>query len=446
MIRLEKPSKEGNGMDSRKGWWVAFSGMGLNLALGVLYAWSVFSKQLTEAVDKGGFGWSKTEASIPYTVAIACFAMMMVPAGRLQDRLGPRMVASMGAVFTAAGLALSSFASADNILPAVIGFGCLAGTGFGLGYSAATPAAVKWFPPEKKGLITGIVVSGFGLAPVYIAPFSKFLISDFGIGNAFQILGATFAVFAVFVAQFIVNPPVQKSTPAQSTVLHKNEKKDFMWREMVKTPTFFLLWVEYACAATAGLMIIGHLAKIVSLQSGNAIQAGFLFVVLLAIFNAAGRIIAGMVSDRIGRIKTIMIVFLSQAAVMLFFSELSTVGTFVMGSAVVGLSYGACLSLFPSATADFWGTKNLGLNYGIMFTAWGVGGVFGPLMAGKIADLTGSYNLGYFISAGLMIFGALLTLVTKAPKKREVEEVPLQLEPLEEQRAAYKVRVRNIPS
>ena len=433
-------------MDSKKGWWVAFSGMGLNLALGVLYAWSVFSKQLTEAIDKGGFGWSKTEASIAYTVAIACFALMMVPAGRLQDRLRPRMVASMGAVFTAAGLALSSFASAGNILPAVIGFGLLAGTGFGLGYSAATPAAVKWFPPEKKGLITGIVVSGFGLAPVYIAPFSKFLISDFGIGNAFQILGATFAVFAVFVAQFIVNPPVRKSAPAQSAALRGNVKKDFVWREMVKTPTFVLLWIEYACAATAGLMIIGHLAKIVSVQSGNAIQAGFLFVVLLAIFNAAGRIIAGIVSDRIGRIKTIMIVFLSQAAVMLFFSNFSTVGTFVLGSAVVGLSYGACLSLFPSATADFWGTKNLGLNYGIMFTAWGVGGVFGPLMAGKIADVTGSYNLGYFISAGLMIFGALLTLVTKAPKKREVEEVPLQLEPPEEQRASYKVRVRNIPS
>ena len=138
-------------MESNKGWWVTFSGMGLNLALGVLYAWSVFAKQLTEAVDKGGFGWTKTEASIPYTVAIACFALMMVPAGRLQDKLGPRMVASMGAVFTAAGLVFTSFASAGNILPAVIGFGLLAGTGFGLGYSAATPAAVKWFPPRKRG-------------------------------------------------------------------------------------------------------------------------------------------------------------------------------------------------------------------------------------------------------------------------------------------------------
>ncbi len=436
-------------MDGNKGWWVALSGMGLNLALGVLYAWSVFSKQLTEAVDKGGFGWSKTEASIPYTVAIACFALMMVPAGRLQDKIGPRMVASMGAVFTAAGLVLTSLASATNILPAVVGFGCLAGIGFGLGYSAATPAAVKWFPAEKKGLITGIVVSGFGLAPVYIAPFSKYLIADFGIGDAFRILGATFAVFAVFIAQFIVNPPLPRNVSSQFRARCGSDQGDFTWREMVRTRTFYLLWCSYACAATAGLMIIGHLAKIVSVQSGNAITTGFLFVVLLAIFNAAGRVIAGIVSDRIGRIRTIMVVFLSQAAVMFFFSSFSTVGAFIVGSAVVGLSYGACLSLFPSATADFWGTKNLGLNYGIMFTAWGVGGVFGPIMAGKIADITGTYSLGYLISAGLMIVGALLTLIMTAPKKSEAtQEAPaFEGRPavFKKHPAAYKVRVRTVP-
>lgn len=426
-------------MERNKGWWVAFAGMGLNLALGVLYAWSIFGKYFTEAVDRGGFGWTKTEASIPYTVAISCFALMMVPAGRLQDKIGPRMVASMGAVLTAAGLIFTSFASPSNMLPAIVGFGLMAGMGFGLGYSAATPAAVKWFSSEKKGLITGIVVSGFGLAPVYIAPFSRFLLATYGISKAFQILGVTFAVFAVFIAQFIVNPAVPKANSVQNGKPGSNHRVDFTWREMLRTPTFYLLWFEYACAATAGLMIIGHLAKIVSVQSGNVIQTGFLFVVLLAVFNAAGRIIAGIVSDRIGRIRTIMMVFLSQAAIMFFFSKFSTIGTFFLGSAVVGFSYGACLSLFPSATADFWGTKNLGLNYGIMFTAWGVGGVFGPLMAGKIADLTGSYSLAYLISSALMIIGALMTLATKAPAKKEIQVIDWQHHP-----AAYKVRRRTV--
>ncbi|HSB30200.1 MAG TPA: OFA family MFS transporter [Candidatus Sulfobium mesophilum] len=438
-------------MDSNKGWWVTASGLGLNLALGVLYAWSVFAKQLTETVDKGGFGWTKTEASIPYTVAIACFAMMMVPAGRLQDKIGPRMVASMGAVFTAAGLVFTSFASAGNILPAVIGFGVLAGTGFGLGYSAATPAAVKWFPPEKKGLITGIVVSGFGLAPVYIAPFSKYLIQDFGVSDAFRVLGAVFAVFAVFIAQFITNPPLTRIASLRKNKVSGNSSVDFTWRDMLRTRTFYFLWFEYACAATAGLMIIGHLAKIVSVQSGNVIRAGFLFVILLAVFNAAGRIIAGIVSDRIGRIRTIMLVFISQAAIMFFFSKFSTVETFILGSAVVGFSYGACLSLFPSATADFWGTKNLGLNYGIMFTAWGVGGVFGPIMAGKIADMTGSYSIGYLISSALLIIGAFMTFFTKAPARKilPAKETDVVLEGAEavadlDHPAAYKVRYKRV--
>lgn len=409
-----------------KGWLVVFAGMGLNLALGVLYAWSVFGKQFSEAIDKGGFGWTKTDSALPYTVAIAFFALMMVPAGRLQDKFGPRIVATIGALFTGAGLFITGFASSDNIIPAIIGFGILAGTGFGLGYAAATPAAVKWFPPEKKGLITGIVVSGFGLAPVYIAPLSKYLLSTYGINNSFKILGASFAVISVLLCQFINNPKV--ITKSSNGMVSSSIKVDYTFRDMLRTPTFYLLWIEYACAATAGLMIIGHLAKIVALQSNNTIKIGFLFVALLAIFNASGRLIAGVVSDYIGRIKTLFIVCLAQAVVMFFFSSLSTITQFILGSATVGFCYGACLSLFPSVTADYWGSKNLGLNYGILFTAWGVGGVFGPILAGKIADITGTYGTAYLISSALMVFAAVLTFATKAPKRPTIFVVEPQKE------------------
>ena len=304
----------------KKGWLVTFSGMGLNLALGVLYAWSVFGKQFTEAVDKGGFGWSKTQAALPYTIAIAFFAAMMVPAGRLQDKFGPRVVATIGAILTGIGLIVSGFASATNMAPVIIGFGVLAGTGIGLGYASATPAAVKWFPPAKKGLITGIVVSGFGLASVYIAPLSKYLLGTYGVNTSFIILGIAFGVLTGIICQFITNPPTPVvSAAAKST--GNNYKVDYTWREMMKTPTFYLLWIEFACGAMAGLMVIGHLAKIVSVQSNNLIQTGFLFVALLAIFNAGGRLIAGVVSDYIGRMKTILLVFISQAIVMLFFAK-----------------------------------------------------------------------------------------------------------------------------
>jgi MFS transporter, OFA family, oxalate/formate antiporter len=409
----------------KRGWLVTFSGMGLNLALGVLYSWSVFGKQFTEAVDKGGFGWSKTQAALPYTIAIAFFAAMMVPAGRLQDKFGPRIVATMGAILTGLGLIVSGFATPGNMVPVIIGFGMMAGTGIGLGYSSATPAAVKWFPPEKKGLITGIVVSGFGLASVYIAPLSKHLLGRYGVSASFTILGVAFAVAAGIISQFITNPATPAvSSNQQNSINHY--KVDYTWREMLKTRTFYLLWIEFVCGAMAGLMIIGHLAKIVSVQSNNAIQIGFLFVALLAIFNAGGRLVAGAVSDYIGRMKTILLVCVSQAIVMFLFPHFSTITTFIVGSAVVGISYGACLSLFPATTADHWGTKNLGLNYGILFTAWGVGGVLGPILAGKVADATGSYEMAYTISAALMILAGILTFFTKAPQKELMEE-PLQV-------------------
>jgi MFS family permease len=181
---------------------------------------------------------------------------------------------------------------------------------------------------------------------------------------------------------------------------------------MLRSPRFYSLYLQYACAATAGLMIIGHLAKIVAVQSGNAIKIGFLFVALLAIFNAGGRIAAGIISDRIGRTITIAFVCILQSMMMFFFSYLTTAGGFLIGSAVVGFNYGACLALFPATTADTWGTKNLGLNYGILFTAWGVGGVFGPMLAGRIADASGSYAMAYNTAGMLLSFAALLAMIS----------------------------------
>src|SRR5512145_1817802 len=205
-------------MTNRKGWIVTLAGMGLNLALGILYAWSVFKKQMVAPVDDGGFGWTNQEATLPYTVAIAMFALMMIPAGRLQDKLGPRVVAMTGGLLTAAGLIIASFSSTGSPLPAVIGFGIFAGTGFGLGYAASTPAAIKWFPPEKKGLITGLVVAGFGIAPVYISPLTKALLANYGVAMTFRILGVAFAVTATVFSSLIVNPekPLNVAKPGAS--------------------------------------------------------------------------------------------------------------------------------------------------------------------------------------------------------------------------------------
>ncbi|MCM2334087.1 MAG: OFA family MFS transporter, partial [Anaeromyxobacteraceae bacterium] len=405
---------------SKKGWLVTLAGVGLNLALGILYAWSIFSKQLTEPLERGGFGWTRTQATLPYTIAIACFALMMVPAGRLQDKLGPRLIATVGGALTGLGLFVASFAGPGVTWPAMVGFGLLAGTGFGLGYAAATPAAVKWFPPEKKGLITGIVVGGFGVAPVYISPLAKHLLATHGVATSFRILAAAFSVAMLGLAQLIQDPP--KAAPKKAAA---GSAADATWRQMVRTPTFWSLYLQYAFAATAGLMIIGHLAKIVAVQSGGAVTAGLVLPVL-AIFNAGGRVAAGVISDRIGRMITVAFVCILQAFNMAFFSSYATEAGFLLGAALVGFNYGACLSLFPSSAADQWGTRNLGLNYGILFTAWGVGGVFGPMLASWIADAHGAYTLAYQVASLLLAAATVLALLSYVAVSVDLESRELK--------------------
>lgn len=162
----------------KKGWIVAFSGMAFNLAIGVCYAWSVFAKEFRKPILEGGMGWTNTEASSPYMINIVIWALFMIPAGRLQDKFGPRWVATAGGLCMGLGILVTSFATADNHLPALIGFGGLCGIGMGLGYASATPAAIKWFPSSMKGRVTGVVVAGMGLAASYLAPLSNLLITN----------------------------------------------------------------------------------------------------------------------------------------------------------------------------------------------------------------------------------------------------------------------------
>lgn len=407
------------------GWVVAGAGLGINLALGVLYSWSVIAKTLTKPVAEGGWGWSAGQASLPYAIACGVFAVSMVFAGRAQDRLGPRMVATIGGALCGLGMIVASFASAESALPIILGFGVLSGIGIGLGYAAATPAAVKWFPPARKGLITGVVVAGFGLASVYIAPTTTALLASRGVQGTFMTLGIVFLIATVLLAQLLKNPPAGY-VPAATAGAAKDPKgsgaaqpvhDDYDWHEMVRTKQFAYLWVMYAFAAFAGLMIIGHMAKIAALQL-TGIDLGFLLVAVLAIGNASGRVVAGIVADRIGGVRTMFGVFVLQAVMMGGLALAKTPLALVPVAAAVGFLYGANLSLFPSTTAGYFGTRNLGVNYGLVFTAWGVGGVFGSMVAGTIVDRTGSYAMAYAAAAVLCVLAAGATFLTKPPAPR----------------------------
>lgn len=416
-----------------RGWIVTFAGTSINLALGVLYSWSVIAKSMKLPVSDGGWGWTATQTQLPYAVACAMFAIMMVFAGRAQDKYGPRIVASIGGAMTGLGLIVASFASPNNVFLAVLGFGVLAGAGIGLGYASATPPAIKWFPAAKKGLISGLVVAGFGLASVYIAPLTTMLIKENGINQTFFLLGVAFLIISVVFSQFLKNPPagyVPAEKPSKKKHASGNapaqKKHDYDWYEMLRTRQFYLLWIMFALGAAAGLLTIGSLASIVSAKVAGsstdvavlaeAAKWSSLMVAILAVANAGGRVVAGFFSDLIGRVRTMRLVFFYQAICMLVFPELGTISFLVLGSIFVGFNYGALLALFPSTTGDYFGTKNLGVNYGLVFTAWGFGGVFGPIMAGMIKDATGSFSLAFQISAALCFVAALVTFVTKAPK------------------------------
>lgn len=420
---------------SVRGWTVTLAGTGINLALGVLYSWSVIAKSLTDPTK--GWGWGAEKASLPYAVACGVFALMMVFAGRAQDKFGPRIVASLGGALTGLGLILASFASKDSMFLMILGFGVLAGSGIGLGYASATPPAIKWFPKSKTGLITGVVVAGFGLASVYIAPLTTSLLKSFGINQTFMILGIAFFVVTVGLSQLLINPP-EGYVPAEKTSAKSvsanapvQGKREYDWRDMLKTPQFYLLWLMYAFVAFAGLMIIGHMAKIAAKQLPAGIELGFLLVAILAIGNAGGRIAAGFFSDKVGRTRTMLFFFVFQAVVMLLLAKAVTVPLLIVGAFFVGFNYGANLTLFPAATRDYFGVKNFGVNYGLVFTAWGLGGAFGSIIAGRIVDATGSYAQAFVVAAALCIAASVMTFMTKAPAPARVEAPAADIEGVE---------------
>lgn len=412
---------------TRSGWRVTLAGTGINLALGVLYSWSVIKGGIPDS-----WGWSNADKALPYSLACICFALAMIPAGRLQDRLGPRLVATVGGMLIGLGCVLAGLAGASRSGFAV-GFGLLAGVGIGFGYASATPPAVKWFPPARTGLVAGIVVAGFGLASVYIAPLVSALLDAFavqrgldsagapvvekGISQTMVVLGVLFLVAVVVLAQFLRNPPPAEAAAGSGTKAAARPA-DRTWREMLADPRFPLLWLMYFAGSAAGLTFISFAQDLGKRSLGHL---AFLAVVVLAVGNAGGRVLAGAVSDRIGRTRTVMSVLLIQAAVLtvLFFARAGAGWpAILLVIALIGADYGANLSLFPSITKDAFGLTHFGLNYGILFTAWGVAGLAAPWVNGRIKDLTGKDDLTYVLIVGTLLVAAALAPVADALGRR----------------------------
>ncbi len=394
--------------DSRK-WIVTFAGVGINLALGLLYTWSMFKDAISEQ-----FGWKGEQLNDPYAICCLVFAFTMILAGRCQDKFGPRLTASFGGLLVCAGLLLISRSNSYAIW--VFGFGGLVGVGIGFGYASATPAALKWFPAAQTGLIAGLVVSGFGLAPVYLSPLSKYLLGAYGLRTAMAIYGVAFAVIVCGLAQLLINPP--PGWVAGSGVAPSGTKTATGARpgEMLRQPTFYLLWIIYFIGSGAGLMVISSISGMAKKSMG---ASAFVAVAVMALGNAGGRVCAGLLSDRIGRRHTLTLILAFQAVLMfaaipVTASKTQLPAVIVLVATLIGFNYGANLSLFPSYVKDLWGLRNFGTNYGILFTSWGVGGlVLSRLQQMLTARSGGSFRVSFYIAGGLLIMGALLTFAIK---------------------------------
>ena len=418
-----------------KAWIVTFSGTAVNLCLGILYAWSVWAKALIDEkkalagmVQEGiNAGWpylTNAQAATPFSLCVLIFAVFMIPGGKVQDKISPRFGAILGGLLLAVGCIIAGVSKSYTGL--IIGFGIMGGIGMGFGYAAPTPAALSWFGPHKRGLIAGLVVGGYGGAALYISPLGAYLLNSGGLSHSFIVLGILFAVVVIIAgSQLAKAPPGYVPPPAPVKAGAAPAKAagtlvDWAPSDMMKTWQFFSLVLMFIGTTQSGLLIIANAAGMLATAA-----KGIPFLVanawILASFggfvNAAGRVGTGMYSDKIGRGNAYALnCIISAICLFLMPAIMGAKSVFFLFLAVgiAYLQYGGGLALMPSFTADFFGPKNLGMNYGLVFIGWGLG-FFMARLGGTIKDVTGSMDWAFYISGLVLIIAVILSWVTKRP-------------------------------
>lgn len=391
-------------------WFRVAGGVAMNLCFGSAYAFSIFL-----APFQREFGWTRAEASLAFTLTVACITAGVLIGGRWQDRKGPAPVAITGALLFSAGIFLSRYTHALWWLYAC--YGGLVGFASGVGYTCPLAVGMKWFP-ERRGLVTGLMVMGYGAGSALVAPLAGFLIHRYGWRDTFSFLGAGFLVVTVTGSFFLRNPPEGWRppgwTPPSPEAGERGASRDHRPAEILRTGTFYRMWIAYALGTAAGLMVIGHLAAFAE-GAGFSARDAALSVGILSVGNGFGRIGSGWMSDHIGRTRTLALAMGATALILLLESRVDTVPLLFGSVFLIGYCYGSQLAVFPSATADFFGIRNLGNNYGLLLTAWGTAGIIGPMSGGRIFDATQSYRSAFLVAAALALVAAAVIATVRPP-------------------------------
>ncbi len=400
-------------------WVILAASCLINLCIGSVYAWSVFASPMAEYLSQTtGVALTAADLAIVFTVANLLGPITMISGGRINDTLGPKMVLLAGGIMFGAGLLLAGFAKSVGML--ILGYGIISGLGLGFAYGCTISNSVKFFP-DKRGLIGGITTACYGLSSVILPPIATALIGAFGISNTFKILGIAFGIIVCGASLFVKKCPENYQpdgwNPPQQAAGVAAVDKD--WREMLKSPIFYVMIAILVCGAFCGLMCTSQAAPIAQNMIGMTGAAAATAVSVLALFNAAGRIAAGHISDRIGRIHTISLACIVAilGLMCLYFSGGQTYVKFYIGISLVGMAFGAFMGVFPGFTADRFGTKNNSVNYGIMFIGFAAAGYFGPAAMKKIYNTSGSYQQAFLVAAAIGAVGFVLTFLYRALAK-----------------------------
>ena len=388
--------------------------MVIQVALGAVYAWSVFRVPLTE-----NYGTSVSAVNLTFSIAILSLGFAAFFGGLLMARVGPKIVAILSGVLYGSGIFLASFAD-DSLTLLYLTYGLLAGVGIGLGYIVPIATLVKWFP-DKRGFITGVAVAGFGAGALVTAPIARYLVGSVGLFPTFAILGVLYLIMVIGAALFLKNPPEGwkpegwEPPPAEATT--DRSGIEYSLGGALKTWQWFALWALLFLNVTAGIAIISEASPMAQELTGVEPLVAAGLVSIISIANGAGRFLWAWLSDAIGRKWVFLTMYLLQA--VLFFLIPIIGGTYFVLAVltfIIVSCYGGGFGTMPAFNADYFGSKNVGTIYGLMITAWGFGGVLGPLLISRVVDATGSYQNAFYILAALMLVSSIIPFIVRPPK------------------------------
>ncbi|WP_031556508.1 OFA family MFS transporter [Lachnospira multipara] len=405
----------------KKRWVVLIACCFINLVLGSIYAWSVFSSAMAGYFNNSlGLSVTAGDLALVYTIANSVGPITMITGGWFNDHMGPKRVILVGGIMWGLGMFLSGFATSVGFL--IVTYGIIGGLGLGMAYGSTVSTCVKFFP-DKRGLIGGITTAVYGMSSVILPPIVTAIVDKTSAPFAFKAVGVAFIVLIIISVLFVEqcpqdykpagwNPPVKAA--------FNREQKD--WKGMIKTPEFYVMLFLLTCGAFSGMMITSQASSVAQSMVGMTPAAAAIAVSVIALFNAFGRIFAGFLSDKLGRINALSIACVLSIvglACLFLSSDSQSVALFYVGVSVVGISYGSFMGVYPGFTADQYGPKNNSVNYGIMFIGFAIAGYFGPQIMRNTFASTGEYKTAFMYAICFAVIGLVFTFLFRLVTRRK---------------------------